>query len=276
MNNGIKSICMVIGDPVSHSLGPLVHNAAYKALGIDDKFVYTAARVQQGDLSDAMKGVRVLGIRSLSCTLPLKHLVLQYLDEIDEEAKEIGAVNTVILEDGKLKGYNTDIDGVVQPFLKRTTLRDKKVLVLGAGGAARSAVFGFFKEGAKVTLTNRSFEKGEKLATEIGVDFFAWEERAARSPEYDLIFNATSLGFDGNTLSALDKSAFRKGQIVSDAVYNPYQTPFLQNAASAGAEIIYGTEMFIEQAAKQILLYAGLEPPRGVMEQALMEVLCKR
>src|SRR3990167_7491456 len=131
-------MCIIIGDPVEHSLSPAMHNAGYEALGIDDQFVFTAATVKSENLKKVIKAVQAMGICGLTCTIPHKIEVMQYLDEIDEVAKKIGAVNTVLNMSGKLIGYNTDWLGVIKPLEKYSKLRGKKVAVIGAGGAARA------------------------------------------------------------------------------------------------------------------------------------------
>ena len=130
-------MCIIIGDPVEHSLSPVMHNAAYEALRIDDQFVFTAARVDIKHVRQVVEAVRVMGIRGLTCTIPHKIEVMKYLDEIDETAKKIGAVNTVVNHNGVLKGYNTDWLGVATPLERITTLKGKRAAVVGAGGAAR-------------------------------------------------------------------------------------------------------------------------------------------
>jgi shikimate dehydrogenase len=134
----VPKICMVIGDPVEHSLSPRMHNAGYRALGIDNEFVYVARKVKTDDLADFVKGVRAIGIRGVSCTIPHKIKIMKFLDEIDATAREIGAVNTVVNEKGKLKGYNTDWLGAVASLEETISLKNKKVALIGAGGVARA------------------------------------------------------------------------------------------------------------------------------------------
>jgi len=261
------ALCMVIGDPVAHSLSPLIHNAAYRAAGAADRFVFIAARVEAGRLRAALQGVRALGIRGVSCTLPHKEAVLAELDELDPLAQRIGAVNTVVNAGGRLMGYNTDSDGVAAPLARRTPLAGKRVLILGAGGAARAAAFALSAQRAAVTLANRSLPRAQALAGEIGAAVLDWRERSS-AHEYDIVFNATSIGMR-SAESPLARGDLRAGQIVFDAVYTPYDTALLRAARAAGAETVHGTEMFVEQAARQFLLYTGIEAPRAAMEDAL-------
>src|SRR3990167_2361987 len=145
--SGKTKMCIIIGDPVEHSLSPAMHNAAYKALGIDDQFVFTAAHVNVKDVKKVVDAVRVMGIRGLTCTIPHKIEVMKYLDEIDPIAQKIGAVNTVVNDNGILKGYNTDWLGTVTPLEKIITLNDKNVALIGAGGVARACGYGLVKRG---------------------------------------------------------------------------------------------------------------------------------
>jgi shikimate dehydrogenase len=179
-------ICMVIGDPIAHSLSPQLHNAGYQALGIDDKFVYIAAQVKVNHIEDFIKGIRAMNIRGVSCTMPHKLAVMKYLDVIDETAKTIGAVNTIVNQEGILTGYNTDWLGAVTPLEKLTSLKNKEVAVLGAGGAARAIIFGLTKKGAKVTIFNRTREKAEEIAKEFDtrVALLTDKKNAKRSPYY--------------------------------------------------------------------------------------------
>ena len=254
---------------MAHSLSPLIHNAAFLACGLDSKFALMAARVREDDLKAAIFGLRALGARGVSCTQPHKVAVMQFLDEIDHAARQVGAVNTVVNQDGRLCGYNTDTLGVVGPLKKRTTLRGKKVGLIGAGGAARAALFGLKQEGAEVTVFNRSKERGKELADAAGCDFCPLSEFGA-GLGFEILVNTTSLGMyphpDETPLAA---EQIQAGQIVFDAVYAPYQTKLLSIARSRGAEVVHGTEMFIAQGAAQFELYTGMSAPLSAMEQAL-------
>jgi shikimate dehydrogenase len=246
-----------------------MHNAAFLACGLDSKFVFAAARVRESDLAPAISGLRALDVQGVSCTQPHKVSVMRFLDEIDNDAKEVGAVNTVVNRDGRLCGYNTDLLGVTLPLKKRTALRGKKVALIGAGGAARAALFGLRKECAEVTVFNRSEERGRALADAAGCVFRPLSEFGACSG-FEIIVNTTSLGMNPHPEETpLAAEQIHAGQIVFDAVYAPYQTRLLKEARSRGAEVVHGTEMFVAQGAAQFELYTGMPAPIGVMEQAL-------
>ncbi|MBI5123080.1 shikimate dehydrogenase, partial [Candidatus Roizmanbacteria bacterium] len=186
-------ICLIIGDPVEHSLSPAMHNAGYVALGIDNQFVYLGAQVKVEDVGTVVQAMRKIGIHGLTCTIPHKVEVMKYLDEIDETAKKIGAVNTVLNKQGRLIGFNTDWQGVVIPLEKITSLSGKRIMVLGAGGAARAVVYGLLKKGAVVQIFNRTKEKAIKLADEFQCQTTDQREESEIS-NFDIIVNKTSVG----------------------------------------------------------------------------------
>jgi shikimate dehydrogenase len=261
---------MVIGHPITHSLSPEMHNAGYKALGID--FVYVASDVVVEAIPDFIKGVRAMGIRGVSCTLPHKLEVMPYLDEIDPVAEKIGAVNTIVNEGGKLIGYNTDWLGVVAPLEKLVSLKGKKVAVLGAGGAARAAVYGLVNRGADVTIYNRTAQKAEALAREFGC--YAASLPGEEIKTTDIIFNATSLGLHPDEdKTPLSDTLITSRHLVFDAVYNPYETRLLREAKARGAQVIHGAEMFVYQGVAQFKLYTGHEAPVDEMRQVVLRHL---
>ena len=264
-------ICLLIGDPVEHSLSPRMHNAGYETLGIDDQFVYLGARVKKEDLEKAIWGVKALNIRGLACTIPHKVEIMKYLDEIDETAQKIGAVNTVVNNEGKLIGYNTDWYGVVILLEKLTSLSGKKIAVLGAGGAARAVVYGLLKQGAKVKIFNRDLEEAKFLVEKFrcpAADLSKIEE----VKNFDIIINATSVGVSPQeNQSLLRKELISSSQIVFDVVYVPYETKFLKEAREKGAKIIHGLDMFLYQGVAQFELFTGHKAPEEVMKKVLYE-----
>jgi len=187
-----KKICLIIGDPIDHSLSPVMHNAGYRALGIDSEYIFLKKRVGANETKKAINEMREKNYRGLTCTMPHKIEVMKYLDEIDNSAKKIGAVNTVINNNGRLKGYNTDWIGVAKSLEKITVLKNKKVALIGAGGASRAAIFGLSQEGAIITIFNRTLEKAEKLAKEFNCQAESIED-IEKIKDYDIIINATSI-----------------------------------------------------------------------------------
>lgn len=262
---------MVIGDPVEHSLGPKMYNLVYEKMGVDTHYVYIACKVKEESLEDAVRGIGALGIQGVSVTIPHKKNVMKYLDKIDDLAKKIGAVNTIVNDQGLLKGYNTDWLGVIKPIEKIVRLKNKKVAVLGAGGAARAAVFGFSHKGAKVRIYNRTLKKAKDLAKEFNCDY-ASLEMISDIKNMDIIFNATSVGLHPNdNQTPLPKKFITNKHIVFDAVYVPYETKLLQEAKEKEARTIHGIEMLLYQGIEQFKLYTGHDAPEDLMRKILLE-----
>lgn len=263
------NICMVIGDPVRHSLSPAMHNAGYRALGIEDAFIYVACRVTPAALSDFTAGVRAMGIRGVSCGIPHKREIIKYLDGIDPVAQKIGAVNTVVNDQGTLTGFNTDWLGIRTPLLARTDLSGKRVALLGAGGAARAALHALCESGALVTIFNRTPQKAIQLSTEFGCRTMPWEERGAVR-DMDIIVNTTSVGLGAQSgETPLEAQHIRRHHIVFDAVYGPTDTRLITEARRRNATVITGLEMLLHQGTAQFERYTGHPAPVAAMEKAL-------
>ncbi|MBI2593686.1 shikimate dehydrogenase [Candidatus Daviesbacteria bacterium] len=266
----LTKICMSIGYPIKSSKSPSLHTVGYKALGIEDRYVYLRAEVKPENLKMAVDGIRGLGIRGVSVTMPHKQEVMKYLDKIDDTAKKIGAVNTIVNESGKLIGYNTDWIGAVDALKQKTKIKGKKIAVIGAGGAARAIVFGIIKEGGRVKIFNRTKEKAEEIAKSFGCEFGNLDE-ISEIKDFDIIINSTSIGMGNPDESPVDKKLIGKNQIVFDVVYNPKETKLLRHAKEKGAEIIFGADMLLYQGAEQFKLYTGLDAPIEAMKK-FMEI----
>lgn len=264
-------ICLIIGYPIKTSKSPAIHNAGYKKLKIDNGFIFLRAGVKPEDLKMAIDGIRALQIRGVSVTMPHKQKVMKYLDKIDKDAKRIGAVNTVVNNNGKLTGYNTDWTGALTALEQKTNVKNKKVAVIGAGGAARAIVYGLIKIGGKVKIFNRSKEKAQQLVKDFGCDFAPIDSMDEIS-KMDIIINATSVGMSDDK-SIVDKKYLIKNQIIMDAVYSPRETGLIRNAKEMGAKIVYGYEMLLYQGVEQFKLYTGFDAPVEVMRKVLVENL---
>ena len=251
------------------SFGVAMHNAAYKAT--DTPFTYVAFGTQ--DIRAAVLAVRALGIRGLGVSMPHKIEIMQYLDAIDRTAARIGAVNTVVNDDGRLTGYNTDWIGAIRAIQEKTAIAGKRAIVVGAGGAARAIVYGLVKENSVVTIYNRTARKGIELAEAFGVQFGGGLDKLDAATDYDILINATSLGFHAPDESAIPPSILRQGQVVLDVVFIPPETKLVQDARSRGAIAISGVRMGVHQAAYQFELYTGKTAPLAVMEKALRECI---
>lgn len=269
-------LCMVVGDPIEHSLSPQMHNAGYNALRIQSDYVYVAANVKQDKIKQFVDGIRALGIRGVSCTIPHKTLVVPYLDEINETAKKIGAVNTIVNNNGHLVGYNTDWQGIVAPLEAVTTIKGKRVALLGAGGAARAVIYGITKQGGHVTIFNRTLQTAEALAQEFSCNVLPLDQREAVQ-NMDIIINATSIGLHPHSdQTPLPKDYILKSHVVFDAVYNPIETRLLREAKEQGATTIAGYEMLLHQGAAQFKLYTHLEAPVAIMRETLVRNLTNK
>ena len=249
--------------------GVAMHNAAYRALGLD--YVYVAFGTE--DTAGAAAAMRALGIRGLGVTTPHKLRIIEHLDGIDDEARAIGAVNTIVNDGGRLTGYNVDWIGAVRAIREEIDLSIVRAAVIGAGGGARAIVYGLVREGARVTLYNRNAERGRALAENFGVDFGGPPEALASAAPFELIAHATTVGFNDETSTLLPRAALRPDTVVFDAVPVPVETRLLREAKAAGCRTISGVRMQLHQAARQFELYTGLTPDLAPMEQALREAI---
>jgi len=264
----------VIGDPIDHSLSPNIHSSAFRELNLDCSYI--AYRIPRGELKDGIESLKKIKIDGFNVTIPHKIEMMKYLDKMDESCSVIGAVNTVTNNEGVLKGYNTDMDGFLDPFKKRKLkIQDTKILLLGAGGAARAIVAGFAKEKAKqITIANRTLENANNLAqfaNKIGLHANAIniEKVESNLESYDIIVNSTSIGLK-NEPSPIPLTSIKPETIVYDIVYLPMNTDFLKNAKKQGAIILYGYEMLLGQAARAFELWHGIEAPYNAMKKALL------
>ena len=264
----------VIGDPIDHSLSPNIHNAAFMQLEMD--CTYIAYRIPKGELEEGLEALKKIQIAGFNVTIPHKIEIMKYLDKVDEDCSVIGACNTVSYENGILKGYNTDMDGFLDPIKKRDIrINDSKVLLLGAGGAARAIVAGFAKQKAsKITIANRTLDKANDLARfskQIGLDAQSVELEKVDEviSDSDFIINATSVGLkDGE--SPISTESISSKSVVYDIVYLPMKTQLLEKSKEKGATIIYGYEMLLGQAARAFEIWHDIEAPYNAMKKAVL------
>lgn len=266
----------VIGDPIEHSLSPLLHSHAFKLLGIEKTHTFEALHVLPNDIEATVDRLRDGEFQGLSVTIPHKQIVFALADEIDPIATAVGATNTLLLRDGKVFATNTDVFGVVYPLSSRIPLKGRSVAVLGAGGAALAAVYGLTEEGAKVTVFNRTLSTAERVANRFGCKARVLTPDVDMEP-FDIIVHLTSVGMWPNTSrSVLNKSSLLPVHMVFDGVYNPMKTELLNNAEEVGAEIVCGLEMFVAQGVKQLELYTGQVISPEVLHPVIREELTKR
>jgi shikimate dehydrogenase len=258
----------VIGKPVRHSLSPIIHNGAFRRMGLNA--AYLAFEVE--NLSAAINGIRGLGIRGMSVTIPFKAAIIPFLDQLEEVAGKIQAVNTICHEGGKLIGHNTDWRGAVEALEEKIDLREKKVLLLGAGGAARAIAFGLKERGCQVFIANRSLEKGQKLAAAMG--FACLPLAAINGLDVQVIINATAVGMHPqDSETPWPKELLKEGIVVMDIVYQPVRTKFLHEAEERGCRTIDGLEMLARQGAAQIEIWTGKKPDIRPIKRDLQRAL---
>ncbi|HEY8152591.1 MAG TPA: shikimate dehydrogenase [Myxococcota bacterium] len=255
------ALCGILLHPAGHTRSPAMHGAAYAALDFDA--VYLAFDVPPAGLADAMRGARALGVRQLAISLPHKQAVMAHVDEVEETARRIGAVNTVTRAGDALVGSNTDWLGAVRALESELPLRGARAVVLGAGGTARAVVFGLLERGARVRVLNRSPERARRLADDLGAETAGALGELASAP-YDVLVNTTSVGLREDA-SPVDAGALRAGAVVMDAVYDPERTRLLREAEARGARPVSGRWMLIHQAAEQVKLLTGREAPLGAL-----------
>jgi len=275
MINGHTRLFGIIGDPVEHSLSPVMHNAAFAHLGVNGVYV----PMRPADLADGFRGLRSLGFIGVSVTVPFKVAIMDYLDQIDPVARKIGAVNTLLFERTagatRCIGYNTDWLGANRALAEAMDPAGRTVLIIGAGGAARAVGFGLLEAGARVLVTNRTETKGRELAAQLGSRFVPAAELV--QVRADGLINTTSVGMAPQAdAMPIDPALLPRFSVVMDIVYAPLTTRLLREAAARGCRTVDGLKMLQYQGAAQFTLWTGLEAPHAVMREALIGALESR
>ncbi len=266
--NGKTVLYGILGDPVTHSLSPAMHNAAYAASGIDAVYLPFPAP----DIAAAITGIRGLGVQGVSVTIPHKETVMELLDSVDPVAEKIGAVNTVINKNGALTGLNTDWVGATRALEEAIELRGARAVFLGAGGSARAIGFGLLERGTSIVLCSRTESRGRHLADELGCPWISLDDTEKLSGE--ILINATSVGMVPHIEnSPVPDGTVSRFQVVMDIVYAPMKTRLLQEAEAKGCTIINGLEMLLYQGVAQFELWTGKSAPVPVMREALKKAL---
>ena len=276
MITGSTNIAGLIGHPVEHSFSPPMHNAAFNALDMD--WTYVAFDVEPSNLKSAIDGARSLNIKGLNVTIPHKIEVMKYLDEIDEVARLIGAVNTIDFRN--MKGYNTDGIGAVKAIEEVTSIKNKNVVVAGAGGASRAISFYIAKYGAEsITILNRNVDKASNLAKDINLIDDVRADSISQINDYvceaDILIDTTPVGMHPNVDADAIVGAedMHEDLVVFDAVYNPNETSLIKQAIKANAKPVYGIKMLLYQGVESFKIWTGQNPPVDVMEDALRKTL---
>ncbi|CUS86985.1 shikimate dehydrogenase [Candidatus Kryptobacter tengchongensis] len=278
----------LIGHPVSHSFSPFIHNTAFEIIGLNYKYI--TFDVLPEHLKDALKGIIALGIKGVNVTIPHKEIVIENLDNVSPEARIIGAVNTIVNENGILSGYNTDVYGFTESLKKyKEIISNTPVFIFGAGGSARAVIYSLITnfQPERIVIANRNTSRAEGLVRyfsqvlgykDFEVKEFFFPEIAGDIKSSRLVVNTTPIGMHPNIndLPVQTNEIFHEGQIVYDLVYNPPMTKFLKLAQSKGAEVISGIEMLILQASKSFELWTGKEMPIAEVKKFLLQKLKSR
>lgn len=266
--NGETKLIGFFGSTYRTSKMYAMYNSVFLHLGLN--YVYVPFVVH--DIKKGVEGIRALGIGAVGLTIPFKVSIIKYLDELDKDAKRIGAVNVVLNINGKLVGGNTDGKGGVTALKEKTEIKGKNVVLLGAGGAARALAFALNDEGGEITILNRTLDEAKELAQAVGCQFGGLEELSGLMPSADILINSTSVGMAPEIdQSLVDKGLLRKKITVMDVVSDPRETKLLREAKNAGCELVFAEKMLLWQGALKFKYYTGIEPPISIMEKALKE-----
>jgi shikimate dehydrogenase len=273
MSAEFKTYC-IIGDPIDHSLSPAIHNAAFNTLGLNCSYI--GFKVQEGQLKDSLDSLRAINIAGFNVTMPHKIKVLDYVDQYDNTVQLVGAANTVNNDNGKFRAYNTDVIGFIKPLHDRKIdFNGFEVFILGAGGAAQAVVVALAGEKgiAKINIFNRNTDRSKKLSNmieKLGLEasIISSDDIQRIASKSHLIINATPLGMN-NEKSLINSTDIREDAIVYDIVYKPINTNLLENAKTAGAEVVYGHEMLLEQAIASFKIWVQMDPPVESMKKVL-------
>ncbi|WP_152050375.1 shikimate dehydrogenase [Tautonia marina] len=277
--NAETEIYAVIGDPIAHSLSPAVHNAAFQKLGINA--VYVPLLIPNGKLKDSLDVLSWLDLKGMSVTIPHKEAILPLLRQVDGAVDRLKACNTVVIKNNVWTGHNTDYHAAMSVLEEAyggstsdemSVLMDKQVLILGAGGVARTIAYGLTRRGAGVALTNRDDERAARVAAEVGCRHISWAARA--STPCDILINGTPVGMHPNVDdSPVPPAAFRAGMVVFDTIYHPENTMFLKLARERECKTVTGVDMFVRQAELQFALFTGRNAPTDLMRQVVARKL---
>lgn len=266
--SGKTKLYGILGNPVSHSLSPVMHNAAFAATGVDGAYLPFPAT----DIQAAVTGIRGLGVQGASVTIPHKEQVMALLDSVDPVARKIGAVNTIVREESSLSGWNTDWLGATRALEEKISLQGRRALILGAGGSARAIGFGMQERKVEFCLASRTESRGRALAEELGCPWISLADTEKMGG--DILINATSVGMQPHAEnSPVPKSILSHFQVVMDIVYAPLKTRLLTEAEKGGCEIINGLEMLLYQGVAQFEMWTGEKAPVDVMRKALLDTL---
>lgn len=263
---GNKRKCSVVGSPITHSKSPYIFNSTFKKLDLQYEYIALETRNPEYIINK----MRDDNYRGYSVTSPLKVDIVKYLDKIDPLAKKIGSINTIVNDDNVLKGYNTDCRGAIASIEEKIDLKNKKIIILGAGGAARAIAFGLKELTSKILILNRTLGKAKALAKDLNCSYDLLSQ--SQIGDCDLVINTTTVGMypDVNKSITIE---FTESCTVMDIIYNPIETMLIQRAKKEGCSIITGEQMFINQAVEQFKLFTDINCPKEIMNQAFWETI---
>lgn len=281
--SGKTKVCGVIGDPIEHTLSPIIHNAAFSTLQLD--YVFLAFRVKRDEIENAVNGLRSLNMHGLNVTMPHKSAVTRFLDRIDAFAQIVNSVNTIINKENKLFGFNTDGVGALKALRENgVDPKGKKVLLLGAGGTARAIAYTIAKEADELAILNRTLKPAQdlcklleqKINKKIIAGSLSPKEMQQNLKDSDILINATSIGIEPKVDESLvNPRMLRSNLSVMDVIYNPTETKLVRDAMALGAKVVSGIEMLIYQGAASFEIWTGKTAPIEVMRQAALKHLHK-
>ena len=264
----------VIGDPIDHSLSPNIHNSAFRELDLD--CTYIAYKIPKNELNYGLDALKKIKISGFNVTIPHKIDIMKFLDGTDEDSKLIGASNTVTNLNGVLTGYNTDMQGFLDPIIQRELdIKNSNILLYGAGGAARAIIVAFAKQNAKkITIVNRTIEKGknlEELGKKLGLnsELISLENFGKNKNKYDFVINSTSIGMR-NEIFPISQDLIDENSVVYDIVYKPINTDLIKKGKNVNATIIYGYEMLLGQAVRSFEIWMDKKAPYSSMKKAIL------
>lgn len=268
----MKKWYAVIGDPISHSLSPFMHDTWFRDNGIDASFI--PVHVEPSKLKEAVESLKLLGASGFNVTLPHKQAIIPLLGGIDDTASVMDAVNTAVLSGKGFSGSNTDGDGFVESLKTKNPGHEAKILLVGAGGAARGITFALHRGGfTDITITNRTYRRAEELASESSSRAMVKTEAEENLGDFDIIIQTTSVGLAENEALPISLKNVKPGALAADIVYNPIDTPFLKAAEEKGCETLNGVGMFVFQGALAFEKWTGIQPDTEKMIQMITEKL---
>lgn len=281
--DGKTKLTGVIGHPIEHTFSPAMHNNAYEKMNMN--YRYMPFNIHPENIDNLIKSAKILNIKGLNVTIPYKTIIIKQLDAIDPIAKKIGAVNTISFKDNIATGYNTDGIGAIRSLQKYTTLKDKNILILGAGGASKAITFTLTEESPNsIKIANRSANNAETLIENIkkqttysNIGFIPINDTDEIIKDVDIIINTTPIGMSPNINAEppIKTDKIHKGQTVMDIIYNPLKTRLLKESEKQGANVISGNYMLINQGIEAFKIFTGKIPEYGYFEKPLLDHLSK-